>query len=80
MECPRNTDVAVSQKTVYKWFECFHGGPESTEDKQRSGHPLTAATNEKMLILNKMNPANKRLAIREISIALTFHLAQCNSH
>jgi hypothetical protein len=27
-------DAAVSRKAVYKWFERFRGGAESTEDEQ----------------------------------------------
>jgi hypothetical protein len=26
-------DAAVSWKTVYKWFQRFHGGADSTDDE-----------------------------------------------
>jgi transposase len=29
---------------VYKWFERFRGGGESTEDEQRSGRPSNSTT------------------------------------
>jgi transposase len=52
-------DAAMSQKTEYKWFERYHGGAESTEDEQRSGHPSTSTADENVLIINKMILANK---------------------
>jgi transposase len=45
-------DAAMSRKTVYKWFERFHGCAESTEDDQRSGRPSTSTTDENMSKIN----------------------------
>jgi histone-lysine N-methyltransferase SETMAR len=63
-------DAAVSRKTVYKWYERFRGGAESTEDEQRSGRPSTSTTDENVSKINEMILANRRLTIREISNAL----------
>ena len=39
-------DVAVTMKTVYKWFKRFRNGCESVEDKERLGYPSTSKTQE----------------------------------
>jgi transposase len=45
-------DAAVSGKTVYKWFERFHGGTEPTEDEQASGRPSISTTDENVTKIN----------------------------
>jgi hypothetical protein len=62
-------DAPVSQKSVYKWFERFCGGAESTKE-QRSGRQSPSATDENVSKINEMIRANRRLTIREISNAL----------
>jgi hypothetical protein len=63
------SDAAECRKTVYKWFERYLGGAESTDDEQRSGLASTSTTEEN-LENNEMVRADKTLMIREISNAL----------
>jgi transposase len=46
-------DAVVSRNTIYKWFERFNGGAESTEDEHRSGRPSTSTTDENMSKINR---------------------------
>jgi len=59
-------DAAVTIKMVYKWFERFHNGCESVEDKERLGHPSTSKTQENVEKC-KQNDSIKQALIREIS-------------
>jgi hypothetical protein len=52
-------DAAVSRKTVYKWFERYHGGPESTEDNAQDVHRLRQQ--RKTSKINEMVRAERRL-------------------
>jgi transposase len=63
-------DAAVSRKTVYQWFERFHGGAESTESEKLSRRLSTSTTDENVSKINEMIRANRRLTIREIFNAL----------
>jgi hypothetical protein len=72
-------DAPVSRKMVCKWFECFHGSAESTEDEQHSGHPSTLTTDENVSKINEMIQANRRLTIREISNAFNISFGDKNS-
>jgi len=63
-------DVAVTMKTVYKWFEQFHNGCKSVEDEGKSGRPSTSKTQENVERIGEMIRSNRRLTIREISDAM----------
>jgi len=54
-------DVAVTMKTVYKWFERFRNGCESVEDGERSGRPSTSKTQENVERVNVTIRSNRRL-------------------
>jgi len=56
--------AAVTVKTVYKWFERFPNGCESTEDKERSGCPTTSKIQENVERVSEMIQSNRRLNIR----------------
>jgi len=60
-------DAAVIMKTVYKWFERFHNGCESVEDKGRLGHPSTSKTQENIERVSEVIRSNRQLTIREIT-------------
>jgi len=60
-------DVAVTMKTVYKWFKWFRNGCELAEDEERSGRPSTSKTHENVERVSEMIQSNRWLTIREIS-------------
>jgi len=60
-------DAAVTMKMVYKWFERFHNGCESVEDKERSRCPSTSKTQQNVERVSEMIRSNRRLTIRKIS-------------
>jgi hypothetical protein len=59
-------DGAVSRMTVYKWFESYHGGAESTEIEQHSGHMSTSTIEEN--VKNQRNGSSRQKIDDSINI------------
>jgi histone-lysine N-methyltransferase SETMAR len=63
-------DLKLSYETVREWFSRFRGGDESLEDRQRSGRPATAVTEENVELVRQMIEENPFVTYNGIQQAL----------
>jgi [histone H3]-lysine36 N-dimethyltransferase SETMAR len=60
-------EQSPSYSAIKRWAQLFRFGRESLEDDPKSGRPVTAATPEKIDLIEKLVMANRRLKILEIA-------------
>ncbi|UYV81250.1 hypothetical protein LAZ67_20000473 [Cordylochernes scorpioides] len=72
-------EATLDRSNVYRWYKMFSEGREDVNDEERAGRPSTSTTDEKIIEVEKMILANRRITVREVAEDLSISIGSRHS-
>ncbi|UYV76190.1 hypothetical protein LAZ67_13002977 [Cordylochernes scorpioides] len=72
-------EATLDRSNVYRWYNMFSEGREDVNDEERAGRPSTSTTDEKIIEVEKIILANRRITVREVAEDLNISIGSCHS-
>ncbi|UYV79212.1 hypothetical protein LAZ67_17001536 [Cordylochernes scorpioides] len=72
-------EATLDRSNVYRWNKMFSEGREDVNDEERAGRPSTSTIDEKIIEVEKMILANRRITVREVAEDLNISIGSCHS-